>query len=312
MTSTGTSSVPACISVAPGVVVADLEYLGEPRSVAAALLEGTDGIAIVDPGPSTTLPALRDRLAARGATTADVRAVLLTHIHLDHAGVTGTLVRENPGIRVYVHERGAPHVVDPSRLLRSAERIYGDQMDRLWGPMRPVAAEHLRTLGDHDTLDVVGRRVDAAYTPGHAWHHVTYLDRATGVAFIGDTAGERYPGEQYVLPVTPPPDLDVPAWITSLHRVREWQPAALILTHFGVYPDAERHLVEYERQLQDWEVRIQRSLAIDATDDERAAQFVAEIEADLTRQLPPHVVEIYRRSLRSSWDGLARYERKKM
>jgi glyoxylase-like metal-dependent hydrolase (beta-lactamase superfamily II) len=296
-------------AVRPGVSIVDLYYLGEPRSIASALLEGPDGFAIVDPGPSTTLPRLRAAMAEHGAALMDVRAVLLTHIHLDHAGATGTLVRENPDLRVYVHERGAAHVADPSRLLRSATRIYGDRMEYLWGAVLPVPADHLVVLGDRDTLDIGGRRVESMYTPGHAWHHVSYLDSASGTAFVGDTAGERYPGEQYVLPVTPPPDVEVETWIRSLHRLKAWGAGSLAVTHFGTFPDPERHLTEYEQHLRQWATWVKESLAQAGTDDDRAALFAARVEADLADRVPPHVAANYRTSVRSSWDGLARYWR---
>jgi glyoxylase-like metal-dependent hydrolase (beta-lactamase superfamily II) len=293
--------------IAPGIELVDLAYLGEPRSVASVFITGTDGVAIVDPGPSTTLALVRQRLAEQGVSVADITAILLTHIHLDHAGATGTLVRENPQIRVYVHERGAPHVADPSRLLRSATRIYGDQMERLWGDVLPVPSEHLHVLGDQDVLRIAGRVVRSAYTPGHAWHHVSYLDEMSGVAFVGDTAGERYPDEHYVLPVTPPPDVDLERWRSSSARIGAWEPAQLMVTHFGAYPDAARHLAEHERRLEQWASAVRRSLTTSGTDADRADRFAEEVAVELDQLLPPVVAAHYRGSLRSSWDGLARY-----
>lgn len=296
-------------TIADGVDLVDLEYLGEMKSVATVLLEGSEGIAIVDPGPSTTLPALRRRLAARGASVGTVRAILLTHIHLDHAGATGTLLRENPHIWVFVHARGASHLVDPSRLLRSAQRIYGDQMERLWHEVLPVPADRLHVLGDEDAFLAAGRRVRSVYTPGHAWHHVAFLDDASGVAFVGDTAGERYPGEQYVLPVTPPPDIDIDRWMTSSERIRAWGASQLMITHFGAFPDPARHLAEHERRLGEWANLVRESLAIPETDASRADRFAGAVEAELRRRLPAMVADRYAHSVRSSWDGLARYWR---
>ena len=295
--------------IAPGVEVVDLEYLGEPRSIASVFLSGDQGIAIVDPGPSTSLAVVRQRLAARGASVADITAILLTHIHLDHAGSTGTLLRENPRIRVFVHERGAAHLVDPSRLLRSATRIYGDKMERLWREMLPVPPEQIQMLGDEDVITVVGRRVRSAYTPGHAWHHVSYFDEASGVVFVGDTAGERYPGERYVLPVTPPPDVDVERWMESSARIGRWKSAQIVVTHFGAFPDPARHLAEHEQHLNQWADAVRLSLTWDETDEERASRFVNEIASELREQLPEHVAEHYTGTVRSSWDGLARYWR---
>lgn len=296
-------------AVLPDIEVVDLDYLGDPLAVATVFITGAGRFAILDPGPSTSLPTLRRRLAERGSSVADVESILLTHIHLDHAGATGTLLRENPGIRVFVHARGARHLTDPSRLLRSATRIYGSEMERLWGDVLPVPAAQIHELGDSDTLDVVGRSVRSAYTPGHAWHHVCFLDEASGVAFVGDTAGERYPGERYVLPVTPPPDVDVESWRASLGRIQDWHPEQIIITHFGAFADAARHLHEYEHRLEEWAIAVRRSLSVDATDEQRSEQFEAEIALDLQRHLPAHVVAYYGHTVRSSWDGLARYWR---
>jgi glyoxylase-like metal-dependent hydrolase (beta-lactamase superfamily II) len=296
-------------TVVAGIDVIDLEYLEQARSVASVIIGGAGRLAVLDPGPSTTLPILRRQLAERGASVDDIESILLTHIHLDHAGVTGTLVRLNPRIRVYVHTRGAAHVVDPSRLLNSATRIYGDEMQRLWGEVLPVPPESLRPLADDDTLVIVGRPMRAMYTPGHAWHHVSYLDEGSGVAFVGDTAGERFPGQQYVLPVTPPPDVDVDRWLVSSARIRAWRPSQLVITHFGAFPDAPRHLEEHESTLMAWATAVQGSLRIDRTDAERAEQFAISTTVELRRHLPAEIVARYQGSLRSSWDGLARYWR---
>jgi len=296
-------------AVAPDIDVVDLEYLGQARSVATVMIAGASGLALVDPGPSTTLPAVRRQLSERGASVEDLESILLTHIHLDHAGGTGALVRENPRIRVYVHERGARHVTDPSRLLASAERIYGDQMQRLWGDVLPVPADSLQVLSDNDALVISGRPMRSMYTPGHAWHHVSYLDERSGTAFVGDTAGERFPGQQYVLPVTPPPDVDIDRWMVSSRQIRAWRPAHLVITHFGAFDDATRHLEEHEHRLAAWSVAARELLATDEAEAERAERFVAGVEADLQRHIPAEVAQRYRGSLRSSWDGLARYWR---
>jgi glyoxylase-like metal-dependent hydrolase (beta-lactamase superfamily II) len=294
--------------LAPGIEVIDLEYLAEPRSIASVFITG-DGIAIVDPGPSTALPVLRQRLAERGASVDDITAVLLTHIHLDHAGVTGTLVRENPQIHVYVHTRGASHMIDPSRLLRSATRIYGDQMGRLWSEVQSVPSDRLHVLGDDDSIVIVGRAVRSAYTPGHAWHHVSFLDESSGIVFVGDTAGERYPGQRYVLPVTPPPDVDLERWMTSSTRIRAWDPTQLVVTHFGAFPDPARHLAEHEQRLTQWAELVRESLDWPGTDAQRADRFTMAVGEELTRTLPPPIAAHYIGSVRSSWDGLARYWR---
>jgi glyoxylase-like metal-dependent hydrolase (beta-lactamase superfamily II) len=186
------------MTLATGLDYADLHFLGTPEVIATAILHGREGAALVDPGPSTTLPALRAALSARGFAMADVRAILLTHIHLDHAGAAGSLAAECPHAVVYVHERGAPHLIDPAKLLSSATRLYGADMERLWGEVRPIPEERVRVLVGRSglgsaepaaRLSIVGHDLEWAYTPGHASHHVSYFHAASGIAFVGDTAG---------------------------------------------------------------------------------------------------------------------------
>ena len=196
------------LTLAAGLDYADLDFLGVPEIIATAVLYDASGVALIDPGPSTTHENLKRALHRKGIEIADVRQIVLTHIHLDHAGVTGTLVRENPQIEVFVHERGAPHMIDPSKLLASAGRLYGADMDRLWGDFVPVPADRVRTLKGDEHIVAGGRDLHVAYTPGHASHHVSYFDASSRVAFVGDTAGIRRPSRDYIMPPTPPPDID--------------------------------------------------------------------------------------------------------
>jgi glyoxylase-like metal-dependent hydrolase (beta-lactamase superfamily II) len=167
---------------------------------------------------------------------------LLTHIHLDHAGAAGRLARENPAISVYVHPVGAPHMIDPSKLVASATRIYGDQMDPLWGEVVPIPEAQVRPLADGETLHVAGRELQVLFTPGHASHHVVFWDAESGAAFTGDVGGVRMPGTGYNCPPTPPPDLDLAAWAHSVARLRELGARRWYLTHFGPFDDAAAHL----------------------------------------------------------------------
>ena len=162
----------------------------------------------------------------------DVTALLITHIHLDHSGSAGTLVRENPNLRVLVHANGAAHLVDPGRLLASATRLYGDEMDRLWGEVAPVPAQALVVLKGGERIEEGGRSLEVAYTPGHASHHVSYFAPDAGIAFVGDTAGVKVAPEGDVLPPTPPPDVDLEAWDDSLARIERWRPESLFLDPF--------------------------------------------------------------------------------
>src|SRR6201984_2036921 len=181
-------------------------WMGRPRSIATALLESDGHRSVVDPGPGSTLGTLRKQLLARGSGVGDLHAILLTHIHLDHAGATGALVRENPRLAVYVHKNGAPHIMDPHKLLASAQRLWPNDLQRLFGEVLPVPAENLRILEGGETLTFGSRRLEVVYTPGHASHHVSYFDTEKGVAFVGDTAGVRIEGNSFAMPATPPPD----------------------------------------------------------------------------------------------------------
>lgn len=298
-------------SISSDTTLIDLEFLGRPFHIATALVEAPGGPVLIDPGPASTLPRLRAALAERGIELRDVRALLLTHIHLDHAGATGVLVRENPGLKVYVHERGAPHLVDPSRLLASATRLYGDRMEMLWGEVASVPAANVVALAGGERIDVVGRPFDVAYTPGHAVHHVSYLDPATGTAYVGDTAGIRVNSLPFALPPAPPPDIDLEAWKESLARIRAWAPERLFVTHFGPLDDVSEHMEEFETRLFAWADAVKASLDEPGTDEERARRFVEAARAEMRRHLPEEAARGYEESggIEATWYGLARYWR---
>ncbi len=207
----------------------DLMHLGRPETIGAWRV----GDVIVDPGPASCLPALLGELDRHPP-----RALALTHIHLDHAGAAGSLCARYEQLDVWVHERGAPHLADPSRLLASAGRLYGDQMERLWGEVLPVPQERIRVLSGGEQLPE-GLRV--AYTPGHASHHVAYLHEPTGWAFTGDVAGVRIADGPTLAP-TPPPDIDLAAWRSSIEILAGWRPEVLAITHFGAHRDVEGQL----------------------------------------------------------------------
>jgi len=217
----------------------DVMHLGRDRVICAYEQDGV----IVDPGPSTGVETL---LAELGPV--EPRVLLLTHIHLDHAGASGVLCRRFPDLIVYAHERGAPHLADPERLLKSAARVFGgmDGLKRTWGEVEPVPGGNLHVLKGGET--VLGDfRVE--YTPGHASHHVSYLHEPSGTAFVGDVAGVRIPPSDYVVAPTPPPDVDLEAWESSLDVVAGWQPQALALTHFGRVDDVGPHLAAIRERL---------------------------------------------------------------
>jgi glyoxylase-like metal-dependent hydrolase (beta-lactamase superfamily II) len=229
----------------PALEPIDLLHNGAQRSVACYLLDTEDGPALFDCGPTATIDTLRAALGSRGLRLTDVRHLLLSHIHLDHAGAAGVLVREHPALQVHVSEIGAPHLVDPERLERSARRLYGDTFDDLWGELAPVPAANVHVTGDH----VLG--LACFPTPGHASHHVSYLD-PDGTLYAGDAAGVRITPGRCIMPPTPPPDLDVESWQDTIDEIERRDPERLALIHFGVADDAQGHLAQLRLELLDW------------------------------------------------------------
>jgi glyoxylase-like metal-dependent hydrolase (beta-lactamase superfamily II) len=293
--------------------VIDHEYAGTREIIATLVLDGENGYALVDPGPAVTLPTLRAKLLALGVPISEISTLLLTHIHLDHAGATGSLVKENPGIQVYVHEKGAPHLADPTKLLSSARRLYGDAMDRMWGEFVAVPESNLHILKGGEHLRVGSHALEVLYTPGHASHHVSYLDASDGTVFAGDTTGLRLSNRPVVSPVTPPPDIDLELWEASLRQIEARSPKRLFLTHFGFADRVDWHFAELRRQHRLWAERVRASLANAGDDSARIATFVGSVTDDFRRVLPAEECVLYERiaGLALSWQGLARYWRKK-
>ena len=289
----------------------DLRFRGSDRVIATAVLLGPDGVTLVDPGPTSCLPVLEDGLKQRGLTLRDVRALLLTHIHLDHAGAAGSIVERVPAIRVHVHERGAPHMIDPAKLLASATRLYGEQMDTLWGAFLPVPAANIQVLQGGERIAAAGTTLRVAYTPGHAKHHVSYLDETTGVAYVGDTGGIRVSGD-YLMAPTPPPDIDLSSWRESLDVIEAWHPVSLFLTHFGVVTGARAHLARFRETLATQAEAVRQSLSAGETDEERARVFVEHMRREVRRTLPEHEARATELAapFDQLWQGLARYWQK--
>ena len=265
----------------------DLHHQGAERVIGAYLVETDDGPAVFDCGPSSCLELLRARLRERDLDLEDVRHLLLSHIHLDHAGAAGVLVREHPALQVHVSEIGAPHLADPSRLEASARRLYGDAFDELWGELAPVPQGNLRVVGD----DVLG--LACFPTPGHASHHVCFLG-AEGTLYAGDAAGVRIQPHRAVLPPTPPPEFDLNAWLRTLDEIERRRPARLALVHFGVADDVNRHLAELRMRLVRWAEHA------DVTEEEFTQSVSSDVESGL---------EEYARAMPfwQSYAGLKRY-----
>ena len=271
----------------------DLRHLGRERVIGAYLLETDDGPALFDCGPAPSVDALKAGLAERGLELHDIRHLLLSHIHLDHAGAAGVLVREHPELQVHVSAIGAPHLVDPSRLERSARRLYGDEFDTLWGELAALPEANVHEVG----AEVLG--LECFPTPGHASHHVCYLDR-DGTLYAGDATGVRIQPSRFVLPPTPPPELDLEAWDQTLDAISARNPERLALIHFGVADDVERHLDELRARLREWAERVR-----DGASEE---EFAAAAARDLGPDRPAYEQAM---PFWQSYAGLDRYWRKR-
>ncbi|PEN05785.1 MBL fold metallo-hydrolase [Longimonas halophila] len=242
----------------------DTHFQAVPEAIAVFCIPHDQGALLIETGPSTVTDTVTKRLDAMGLVPSDVTDVLVTHIHLDHAGAAGWWAEQ--GATVHVHEVGAPHLADPSKLMKSASRIYGDDMDRLWGEMRPVPTAQLNALADGDTVTVGDVTLEALDTPGHAYHHHAYL--LDGIAFTGDVAGVRLPGSMHMSPPLAPPEIDLDAWRASIDRLRARELTHIAPTHFGLFTDAEDHLDRLADRLDAVEAFTKELMTSDPTDNE--------------------------------------------
>jgi glyoxylase-like metal-dependent hydrolase (beta-lactamase superfamily II) len=290
----------------------DLLHLGRPHVIGAYLLLG-DQPALIDPGPASTLDTLEAGLAVHGVALADIQTILLTHIHLDHAGATGTLLRRYPHLRVYVHARGAPHLIAPEKLIQSATRLYGDTMQRLWGPILPVPEQAINVLWGGETLQIGERTLHVYDAPGHATHHVIYFDERSGAAWIGDTGGVCRPGAAVARPATPPPDIDIEAWQRSLDMLGALNPSVLLLTHFGPAYQPSAYIEDYRATLLHWADTVRAGLSSGADQATQIAQLDTLAQASLGPNASAEDVALYEQasSTALNWHGLARYWRKR-
>src|SRR3989442_8596213 len=289
--------------MAPNANLIDVRQRGRERVIGCWDLGGV----LIDPGPESRLETLLEGIGE------EPRALLLTHIHLDHAGAAGALVERFPDLEVWVHARGAPHLVDPTRLLRSAERIYGDEMEPLWGRVAPVPEQNLRVLEGGETIAVDGRRLDVEYTPGHASHHVVYFDHSDGTAYVGDVAGVRIPPSSFVRPPTPPPDIDVEAWERSIDAVAARAPTQLALTHFGAVEEPAPHLEQTSHRMREQAELVRRMLAEHGDTEEAALEFVAETERRTRESSDFETAAVFEvgAPVEQLWLGLRRYWQKR-
>lgn len=229
-----------------------LPFQDEEEIIGSYLLAGNNELVLIDPGPGSTLEALLIGIREAGFDPQDLTHILVTHVHLDHAGVVGSLARRTSRAQVYVHSQGAAHLLDTSKLVASAHRIYGARMDQLWGKIESVPEEQLKSIKGGDILNVAGRRLEVHYTPGHAIHHVIFFDAHSGELFAGDVAGVRLQDSNFVRPPTPPPDLDLEEWSASLDLVKRLRPDILYISHYGAVHAIASHISSLRERLYGW------------------------------------------------------------
>ncbi len=291
-----------------------LPFLGEEGIIGSYLLADGNELAVIDPGPGSMIEPLLDAIRQAGFEPQDVTHLLATHVHLDHAGSVGSLVKHMPKAKVYAHSKGVPHLLDTTKVVASATRIYGERMPQLWGEIASTPADRLQTIEDGNVLNVAGRRLEVHYTPGHAVHHVVFFDTHSGDLFAGDTAGVRLQGVDYVRPPTPPPDIDIEAWLDSMDTIKKLHPAVLYLGHFGATHDATQHLERLREQLISWGNYVLEAMRNGKEEQEILALLIAHTEPELQRVTDdPHAIERYEIATNYAMtvQGYARYWRKK-
>ena len=307
-------SEPIARELESGIYVIDHRFQGVPGVIASYLLAGGNDLTLIETGATPTIETLLDGVRQAGYDPEDITQLAVTHIHLDHAGSAGVLMRHLPKARLLVHPIGAPHMIDPSKLMASATRIYGDRMEDLWGEVAPVPEDRVDVLEDGATIKAGGRELVVRHTPGHAMHHIAYHDPATGAVFTGDVGGVRLDSAPYVRPPTVPPELDLILWRQSIQKLRALNPTRFYLTHFGRFDDISWHLDDLLCRLFFWSGWADARLAeekdtkvVTAELQERGdAEIVAATGSDdLVR--PYEVATAYQMTV----DGIARYLRKR-
>lgn len=309
---------PTILLVLPGIFAIDTRLAGEDALNAVYLLSGSEP-CLVEAGPETDGPRLRHALELLGVGSADLAHIVVTHIHMDHAGGVGELLQRFPRARVWVHERGAPHLADPARLLASTARTYGaEQLARLYGGMRGCDPERIRAVTDDDLIPLGDRHLRVLYTPGHASHHVALHDSATGALCTGEAIGSYLPWADSYRPAMPPPEADPEVAISSIERMRALRPSALLTSHFGPTPDVDEGFERSVASIRRWSDAVAQHLredpsaaddAIDAALHRLAAQ---EFRSDAGRPLAPELARYDALgSIRMNAQGLARYWRKR-
>jgi glyoxylase-like metal-dependent hydrolase (beta-lactamase superfamily II) len=280
--------------ISPGAWQISHPFLGENEIIGSYLLAGRDELAIIDPGPGSMVESLLTSIQAVGFDPQEVTHILATHVHLDHMGAAGTLVRQLPRAQVYVHSKGAPHLLDTAKVVASASRIFGERMKLLWGEIESTPQERLSIIEGGDILNIAGRRLEVHYTPGHAVHHVIFFDAHSGELFVGDVAGVKLQDVDYVRPPTPPPDLDLEAWSDSINLVKSLRPDVLYIGHFGAIKNIPEHFDLLREKLNSWGDFVLGAMRDGKDEAEITAMLIEHTKPELLRAAHnSHAIERY-------------------
>jgi glyoxylase-like metal-dependent hydrolase (beta-lactamase superfamily II) len=304
--------VPETYEAADGITGVDTRMAGMTSITSAYLLHGSEP-SLVETGPTTSVEAVKDGLASLGLSGEDLAHIVVTHIHLDHAGGVGTLARHFPHAAVWVHQRGAPHLAEPGKLVASATRVYGEErLNRLFGPVEPVPTDRLRSVDDGDRIPLGDRVLDVLYTPGHASHHVALVDSRSGAVFTGDALGIHLPDDRVLRPATPPPDIDIEAGLESIERIRAHARSVLLFSHFGPVTEVEELCSIAASRLRKWADIVREALG--QTDDfDRVAELLERqtaSEFDAAPSVDPSRYDVLS-DMRMNASGLVRYWKKR-
>lgn len=300
--------------ISPGAWQISHPFLGENEIIGSYLLAGRDELAIIDPGPGSMVDSLLTSIQAVGFDPQEVTHILATHVHLDHMGAAGTLVRQLPRAQVYAHSKGAPHLLDTAKVVASASRIFGERMKLLWGEIESTPQERLSIIEGGDILNIAGRRLEVHYTPGHAVHHVIFFDAHSGELFAGDVAGVKLQDVDYVRPPTPPPDLDLEAWSDSINLVKSLRPDVLYIGHFGAIKNIPEHFDLLREKLNSWGDFVLGAMRDGKDEAEITAMLIEHTQPELLRAArDPHAIERYEIATNypMTVQGYMRYWRKK-
>ncbi len=301
--------------ISPGTWQISHTFQGEHEIVGSYLIAGANELAVIDPGPGSVIESLLASIGEAGFEPGDVTHILVTHVHLDHAGSVGSLVKQMPKAQVYVHGLGAPHLLDTTRVVASASRIFGERMKPLWGDIEPTPFDRLHVIENGDKLNIAGRRLEVHYTPGHAVHHVIFFDVHSGELFAGDAAGVRLPGVDYVRPPTPPPDLDLEAWSNTIDLLKRLRPDVLYIGHFGAIKAIAPHLERLREKLFTWGEFVLSAMRDGKTEDEIIAMLIEYAKPELLRAAAGNTNVMPRYEIATNYpmtvQGYMRYWKKK-